>query len=103
MRKKVKIVKENQRKPKLKIFTYHNQSQDGTVVWGRCIGNTILINEEILGNCEFLDAAILEELLHFISGHTDFTRDFQNFIIKTAIRGLLKGSNESNKEFKDEE
>ncbi len=71
------------------IYLFDQLDQNGTIVFGFQMKEAIYISKQISDNDnDLLRQTILEELCHYITGALDFSRDFQNFIIKIALRGL---------------
>lgn len=55
-------------------------------LYGFCDSKGIGLNKELGTEGELLDRTILEELCHWHSGCKDFTREFQEWIIRFALR-----------------
>lgn len=68
--------------PKLRAFSQHPGANQK--LWGFATPEAIYLNHELGG--ELLDQTIIEELAHFHSGCCDFTREFQEWLIRFAIR-----------------
>lgn len=80
-------------KPKVKMFTKIMSGCSQTL--GYQSGDTIYLNRDIVpvsGNSfnPQLMATILEELSHYITGATDNSRDFQDYILNLAIHLMMK-------------
>lgn len=75
----------NKEKPQVKIFTAlvsEAKIDAGFYTQGT---DEICINSDIVGNSNFLKQTIVEEVTHYITGATDMSRDFQEFLIKALV------------------
>jgi len=78
--------------PKVKCF--RKLTDGGAMLLGYQEGDTVYINIDIAtgGRCYELYNTAFEELGHYVSGATDFTRDFQNFLVSVAARLMVKSN-----------
>lgn len=59
---------------------------------GSCRNNIIYVNSDIAdGSSDMLYATILEELVHYITGSRDCSRDFQEFLLKVIVKEWRHG------------
>lgn len=73
------------------VFGFRQHPNSPAPAWGYCrwpsMGDPgIYLNYESSG--ELLDQAILEELCHWYSGERDFTRGFQEWLLRLACRAI---------------
>lgn len=74
-----------QGKSKPPVKKYRDIMKSGATRMGYYKDGTVYINEEDQGNPE---ATMLEELTHYVTGATDSSRDFQNFLLQMLVRAL---------------
>ena len=82
--------------PKIVVFT--KDTEKGETLNGFSDGEGIYIHKNLSdGDNTELRLTVLEEIVHYITGASDFSRDFQNFVVELALWSLMKGekSNES--------
>lgn len=70
------------------ITVFDEVSDGGEEKLGYADNIGIYIRKDLLGDNSLLDQTIMEELIHYVSGAKDYTRDFQNFTIKLLIKHL---------------
>lgn len=68
------------KKPKMQVFELN--SEGGAKLLGQYRDGVIYIEKNNVHNVEVL----LEEICHHITGASDFTRDFQNYLLRVAAR-----------------
>lgn len=76
----------NKNMPKVSIFS--SLVSEGKITAGFYTDGTdeICINSDIVGgDSNFLKQTIVEEVAHYITGATDMSRDFQEFLIKALV------------------
>lgn len=71
-----------------KVLTFKRMTTEGKDLLGFYSNeeSAIFINQDMVGESEKLNETILEELSHHITGASDYSRDFQNFILKIALK-----------------
>jgi hypothetical protein len=76
-------------KTKPHIHCFRNKMNAGAILMGYCAsdGSGIYINEEQAnsGQNKALLITTLEELTHYVTGSTDLSQDFQNFLLQIVV------------------
>jgi hypothetical protein len=78
------------RKPRPEFVGFREHPGQGGITKGQYNPKTrqVQINMEVGG--EDLDMTILEELAHHYSGQADYTRGFQEWLLRMVLRGVGK-------------
>jgi len=72
--------------PEIGQFTRLTQS--GVTLMGFASDGTIYFNSDIVGKSGEFDMCVVEEIGHYVTGATDFSRDFQNWLVAVAAKSL---------------
>lgn len=65
---------------------FYEPVREGSQTWGLYREGKCLIHTDIAGgDVEFLRVAMMEEVAHHVTGATDFSRDFQTFLVRLAV------------------
>lgn len=74
----------NLSKPDVKC--YYKHVKEGSQEWGLYKNGCVYIHEEVAnGDSDFLKVIMMEELVHHITEATDYSRDFQTFLVRFCV------------------
>lgn len=76
----------NKAKPEIMGFNYQMKAE--SMVRGYQSGDTIYINNEIDSDSIDMMKTVVEEIAHYITGATDMSRDFQEFLITWIVKAF---------------
>jgi len=72
--------------PKIKGFNEATEAESDCLGYVEPGGDTVYIRNDVGG--DMLTEVALEEVSHYVTGSTDCSRDFQNFLMRLLIRWM---------------